>query len=186
MARREMESWQLVQLEPSALRQPDEFVSPTHLGTDGRHLAATLYRLARNAGCHESTDGNNVADEGARYLAANGGNERVYSQIASRLAELIDDVRQIHVDLDEKREILTLYVRDKEGTSHPARALSEGTLRFLALSVLESDRTMQGVLCLEERKTEFIRRVFRPYCSYYRTLRWTLRRLSARTTLFVK
>ncbi len=75
---------------------------------------------------------------------------RVYSEIASRLAELIDDVRQIHVDLDEKREILTLYVRDKEGTPHPARALSDGTLRFLALSVLENDPTMQGVICLEE------------------------------------
>ena len=150
MARREMESWQLVQLEPSALRQPDEFVSPTRLGADGRHLAATLYRLARNAGRQESTDGSRVADEAVPYLAANDGNERVYSQIASRLAELIDDVRQIHVDLDEKREILTLYVRDKEGTPHPARALSDGTLRFLALSVLENDPTMQGVLCLEE------------------------------------
>ena len=121
MARREMESWQLVQLEPSALRQPDGFVSPTRLGTDGRHLAATLYRLARNSGRHESTEGSKVADEAVPYLAVNGGNERVYSQIASRLAELIDDVRQIHVDLDEKREILTLYIRDKEGTPHPAR-----------------------------------------------------------------
>ena len=150
MARREMESWQLVQLEPSALRQPDEFVSPTRLGTDGRHLAATLYRLARDAGQQEVRDGTSITDEATRYVAENGGNERVYSQIACRLAELIDDVRQIHVDLDEKREILTLYVRDKEGTPHPARALSDGTLRFLALSVLESDPTMQGVLCLEE------------------------------------
>ena len=62
----------------------------------------------------------------------------------------MDDVHEIHVDLDEKREILTLYVKDGEGTPHPARALSDGTLRFLALSVLESDPTMQGVLCLEE------------------------------------
>ena len=52
-ARREMEAWQLVQLEPGAMRQPDEFVSPTHPGTDGRHLAATLYRLARSAEQYE-------------------------------------------------------------------------------------------------------------------------------------
>ena len=52
IARREMESWQLVQLEPSAMRQPDEFVSPTHLGADGRHLAATLHRPARK--CREA------------------------------------------------------------------------------------------------------------------------------------
>ena len=150
IARREMESWQLVQLEPSALRQPDEFVSPTRLGPDGRHLAATLYRLARDAGQQEVRDGNGIPAAGVRYAAPNGESERVYGQISNRLAELIDDVRQIHIDLDEKREILTLYVTDKEGTPHSARALSDGTLRFLALSVLESDPTMQGVLCLEE------------------------------------
>ena len=139
-ARREMEAWQLVQLEPTAMRRPDEFVSPTHLGTDGRHLAATLYRLARNA----EQDGH----DGGREPP--GEDVRVYSQITNRLGELIDDVHGIHIDLDEKREIMTLYVQDRDGTPHPARALSDGTLRFLALSVLESDPRMQGVLCLEE------------------------------------
>ena len=147
-ARREMESWQLVQLQPSSLRQPDDYLSPTQLGTDGRHLAATLYRLARSAERQESPDGSQSSRLGA--VATNGEAERVYSQIANRLAEIMDDVHEIHVDLDEKREILTLYVKDGEGTPHPARALSDGTLRFLALSVLESDPTMQGVLCLEE------------------------------------
>ena len=130
VARREMESWQMLQLEPSALRRPDEFVSPTHLGADGRYLAATLYRLARH-------DGQQV--RGA-----------IYSQIANRLAELIDDVNDIDIERDEKRELLTLYVKNGEETQHPARALSDGTLRFLALAVLEIDPQMQGVLCLEE------------------------------------
>ena len=126
VARREMESWQMLQLEPSALRRSDEFSAPAHLGADGRHLAATLYRLARP----------NRAD--------------IYCQIANRLAELIDDVHDIDIERDEKRELLTLYVKNKEGTPHPARALSDGTLRFLALAVLESDPQTQGVLCLEE------------------------------------
>ena len=130
VARREMESWQMLQLEPSALRRPDEFVSPTHLGADGRYLAATLYRLARH-------DGQQVKGS-------------VYSQIANRLAELIDDVHDIDIERDEKRELLTLHVKNGEGTPHPARALSDGTLRFLALAVLEIDPQMQGVLCLEE------------------------------------
>ncbi|MDE0023977.1 MAG: AAA family ATPase [Spirochaetaceae bacterium] len=149
-ARREMEAWQLVQLEPSAMRQPDEFVSPTHLGTDGRHLAATLYRLARSAGQYEH-GGNRVAlGKDLHASAPNGKGLVVFSQIANRLGELIDDVHGIDVDLDEKRELMTLYVRDRDGTPHPARALSDGTLRFLALSVLESDSKMQGVICLEE------------------------------------
>lgn len=129
-ARREMEFWQMLQLEPSALRRPDEFGAPTHLGADGRYLAATLYRLGRH-------DGQQVKGS-------------VYSQIANRLAELIDDVHDIDIERDEKRELLTLYVKNEEGTPHPARALSDGTLRFLALAILEIDPKMQGVLCLEE------------------------------------
>ena len=129
-ARREMESWQMLQLEPSALRRPDEFSAHTRLGADGRYLAATLYRLARH-------DGQQVKGS-------------VYSQIANRLAELIDDVHDIDIERDEKRELLTLHVKNGEGTPHPARALSDGTLRFLALAVLEIDPQMQGVLCLEE------------------------------------
>ena len=150
VARREMESWQLLQLEPSALRKPDEFVSPTRLGPDGSHLAATLHRLARNAGQRPSKG--NSSGPVARLEAepTNGDNEQVYSQVANRLAQLIDDVNGIHVDLDEKRELLTLFVQDRQGTTHPARALSDGTLRFLALAVLETDPKMQGVLCLEE------------------------------------
>ncbi len=129
VARREMEAWRILQLQPAALRQPDEFSSPARMGQDGRHLAATVYRLARSA--DESTS-------------------RTCSQIAIRLSELIDDVRDISIDRDEKRELLTLTALDSEGTRHPARALSDGTLRFLALVVLEMDPETDGVLCLEE------------------------------------
>src|SRR5204862_3368700 len=38
-ARREMQSWTLLQLEPTALRRPDEFSVPTHIESDGSHLA---------------------------------------------------------------------------------------------------------------------------------------------------
>ena len=71
-ARREMEAWQLVQLEPGAMRQPDEFVSPTHLGTDGRHLAATLYRLARSAEQYEHHGNRDALGKGLHTSAPNG------------------------------------------------------------------------------------------------------------------
>lgn len=51
---------------------------------------------------------------------------------------------------DERRELLTLQVSDRHGTPHPARALSDGTLRFLALAVLQLDPQAQGLICLEE------------------------------------
>jgi hypothetical protein len=74
----------------------------------------------------------------------------MYSQVANRLSELLDDVRRVGVDRDDRRELLTLEVTGEDGTTHPARALSDGTLRFLALAVLELDPEVQGVLCLEE------------------------------------
>lgn len=138
VARREMEAWRMLQLEPSALRRPDDFSAPTRLGTEGSHLSATVYRMARNAGS-EDDGGSGDADA-----------SRIYGQIAMRLGELIDDVRNIKIDRDEKRELLTLYAQDGDGTDHPARALSDGTLRFLALVVLEMDPETDGVLCLEE------------------------------------
>ena len=126
-ARREMQSWRLLQLEPAALRQPDEFTAPSHLESNGRHLPASLNRLA-------------TRDDAA--LA--------YSQLANRLSALIGNVRGLRVDRDEKRELLTLLMTSHEGTELPARALSDGTLRFLALSVLELDPETPGLICLEE------------------------------------
>ena len=137
-ARREMEAWRMLQLEPSALRRPDEFDSSRRLGTDGSHLAAALYRLAHDP--EQAVEGSQEKEHAAR----------TYGRIANRLHELIDDVYDVNVDRDEKREILTLYVKEGQETLHPARALSDGTLRFLALALLEMDPEVQGVLCLEE------------------------------------
>ncbi len=137
-ARREMESWRILQLEPSALRMPDEINAPSHLTLNGGHLPATLYRLA------QAPFGN--IEEGM----SNRDPEFIFTKVANRLSTLIGDVRRVWVDRDDKREILTLQVTGSDGTDHPARSLSDGTLRFLALSVLELDVTAQGLICLEE------------------------------------
>lgn len=49
--------------------------------------------------------------------------------------QLVDEVRDVRVDRDEKYELLTLMVRGADDIWHPARALSDGTLRFLALAI---------------------------------------------------
>lgn len=126
-ARREMQSWRLLQLEPTSLRKPDEFTAPTHLESNGAHMAANLARLTTKADP-----------------------ERIYSQISNRLSELIGRVQSIRIDRDEKRELLTLMMTERGGTEFPARALSDGTLRLLALSVLELDPEAQGLICMEE------------------------------------
>jgi len=90
LARREMQSWRLLQLEPSALRKPDDFSAPAKLGPDGSHLPATLYRLARQE-----------KSSGTGEEAHSNQDPQVYARIANRLAELIDDVREISIDRDE-------------------------------------------------------------------------------------
>ncbi len=131
LARNEMRAWRLLHLEPTALRKPDRFLSPRRLGADGSHLASALYSLAHGNGNEN-------------------GQPSAYSRIANRLAELISGVKSVGVDRDEKRELLTLFVTGMDGTPHPARSLSDGTLRFLALSVLELDQQEGGLFCLEE------------------------------------
>src|SRR5262249_50392028 len=74
----------------------------------------------------------------------------VYARVANRLADLIDDVYSVSIDLDERRELLTLLLTGRDRTAYPARALSDGTLRFLALSVLAEEPDAHGLLCLEE------------------------------------
>jgi predicted ATPase len=48
------------------------------------------------------------------------------------------------------REVFTLVLQEKGGLRLPARALSEGTLRFLALCVLLEDPSFTGLICMEE------------------------------------
>ena len=134
LVKREMQSWRLLQLEPSSLRAPDNFTAPSELASDGEHLPATLYHLARPPNRDATVDSS----------------AEVYAEVANRLSELIDDVRSISVDRDESRQLLTIYAKGRDGTTYPARALSDGTLRFLALTVLSIDPDSRGVICMEE------------------------------------
>jgi len=105
------------------------------VGVDGSHLASTLHHLARTA----------AGNGGTRQAGAS-----VFAQVANRLSELVENVHQVGVDEDRQRELLTLQVVDREGAVHAARALSDGTLRFLALAILEMDPGAQGLICFEE------------------------------------
>jgi predicted ATPase len=130
-ARREMESWRRLALEPSALRSADRFIDPQVMGVDGSHLPAALYRVA--------------------HTTPSGDPEQVYARVAGRLSDMTGvQVRDLGVDQDEVRQLLTVHVREPDGMMLPARSLSEGTLRFLALCVLLEDPTVRGMVCMEE------------------------------------
>ncbi|MFF4656932.1 AAA family ATPase [Streptomyces sp. NPDC055103] len=130
-ARREMQSWRRLALEPSALRTSDRYQDPSTMQPDGLHLPRSLDRIAREKS----------PDDPAR----------VYSRVAGRLSDLSGlHVRTLHVEADDTRELLTIKLHEINGMELPARSLSEGTLRFLALCVLLEDPSAQGLLCMEE------------------------------------
>jgi predicted ATPase len=143
LARREMQSWRILQLEPSSLRKPDEFMAKPVMGMDGSHLPSTLFHLATTLKEKNESNQNLI-------VSIEEHEQEVYSEVTNTLSELIHDVSSVSVDKDDKRELLTLMVQGRDGTSHPARSLSDGTLRFLALAILKLDHTAQGLICLEE------------------------------------
>ncbi|MGL4549735.1 MAG: AAA family ATPase [Gemmataceae bacterium] len=126
--RREMESWRSLLLEPSSMRSPSRFSDPRTVDPRGGNLPAAIYRLQRA----EDTPG------------------RVAAQIVNQLARLLDDVHELRLREDEKSETRTVEVRGRDGVFHPARSLSDGTLRFLVLTVVKLDPEGRGLICLEE------------------------------------
>lgn len=125
----ELKSWMKIQFEPSSLRSADEFFNPDpFVSTSGAHLPAALYRLINDSRIKND----------------------VLTEIANRLNELIDSIFEIDIDVDEKRNLLTLTVKGKNKAVFPASSLSDGTLRFLALSIIEQDPNFTGIICLEE------------------------------------
>lgn len=123
-ARREMQSWRFLSLEPSAMRRSNKMHEEGSVGADGGRLAATLHKLYRK-------------------------DENVCSRIASRISKIIP-TSDVKVDVDQVRKLLTVEVKERSGAFLPARALSDGTLRFLALCIMAEDPDFGGLLCFEE------------------------------------
>jgi len=125
---REMESWRTLLLEPSAMRAPSFYQDDRVISPRGANLPGAIYRLEQQ----EKSRG------------------AVTAELANRLANLIDGIRELRVRDDSKTETLTLEVKGADGVFRPAKSLSDGTLRFLVLSTLGLDPEVRGITCLEE------------------------------------
>jgi predicted ATPase len=133
LVKQELQSWRIFHFDPTILRLPNTFEDKADLAPNGANLTALIYRLAQ-----QSTDP-----------------ERVYVELANRLSELWDEIRTIRVDLDPQRQLLTLQAKTPDDTWHDARALSDGTLRFLAMAALALDRQDTGLVGIEEPENGF-------------------------------
>jgi len=123
-AKREMQQWRKLALEPTAMRAPDSVTESSTIAANGAHLAAALYRMSLSQ-------------------------DDVYARVAST-ASALTDVRAVEVDHDPTRDLFTLRAKLGPSDFLPARALSDGTLRFLALSIIEADDKFGGLICMEE------------------------------------
>ena len=94
-------------VEPSALRAPDGFTAPRSMGPSGAHLPATLHDLAQ-----------------AAQRDHPGGERDVYARVANKLSELVENVRGITVDVDDKRQLLSIVMTDLQDWAVAGHAVS--------------------------------------------------------------
>ena len=127
----EMRSWRMLALEPSAMRRPDRYTQAAGIAANGAHIPATLYQSALAASKHGDDE------------------DDVYGMVASRLADLLS-VKRVGILHDDVRRLLSLTIEDDAGLQLPASAISDGTLRFLALAVLAEVSDECAVFCMEE------------------------------------
>ena len=126
-AQAEMCSWRFVALEPSAMRAPDDVVEARPISATGAHIPSSLFRQQ----LQEGDDSN------------------VMNRVRDAIGALVD-IRDLHVVQDRARDTLELRAKIGATPELPARSLSDGTLRFLALSAMKVSHDYFGMLCMEE------------------------------------
>ena len=130
-ARREMQSWRIMALEPSAMRRPDRYTQAPGIAANGAHIPATLQHLS------------NIAPEQGESP------HTVFQMVSIFLSELVP-VKMVSVITDDVRQLLSLEVEEQSGLKLRASSISDGTLRFLALASLAEVVDENAVICMEE------------------------------------
>ena len=130
-ARREMQSWRIMALEPSAMRRPDRYTQAPGIAANGAHIPATLQHLS------------NIAPEQGESP------HTVFQMVSLILSELVP-VKMVSVVTDDVRQLLSLEVEEQSGLKLRASSISDGALRFLALAALAEVVDENAVICMEE------------------------------------
>ena len=130
-ARREMQSWRVLALDPAAMRRPDRYTQAPGIAANGAHIPATLQHLA------------NIAPEQGES------SHTVFQMVSIILSELVP-VKMVSVVTDDVRQLLSLEVEEQSGLRLRASSISDGTLRFLALAALSEVFDENAVICMEE------------------------------------
>jgi predicted ATPase len=126
-AKEEMRNWRFMQLNPEDLRQPT--IQDAKMSYDithsGANLASALFRMK---------------DE----------DEYILVEIGRELIKFLPEYVGVDVINDEANKQFIIKLRHKDGKEFSSRVLSEGTLRLLALTIMQFDEKHKGLLCFEE------------------------------------
>jgi predicted ATPase len=125
-AKEEMKCWKFLQLNPEDLRQAtNKNNGEDVISVSGKNLAAALYRI-------KQTDA---------YLL---------KEISRKLNSFLPNFIEVDVVDDVENKQYLIKIKDVDKKEFSSRVLSEGTLRILALCILEFDDRHTGLLCFEE------------------------------------
>lgn len=122
----ELKSWKFLQLNPEDLRKPtDKSSGEDFISQSGKNLAAALNRISLK-------------------------NDYSLGEISRKLQSFVPNFIQVKVYDDKENKQFVIKLVDKDQKEYSSRVLSEGTLRILALCILEQDYSHTGLLCFEE------------------------------------
>jgi len=125
-AKEEMKSWKFLQLNPEDLRQAtSKNNGEDTISVSGKNLAAALYRIKQE-------DDYNL------------------KEISRKLNKFLPNFIEVDVIDDNENKQYLIKLKDVDKKEFSSRVLSEGTLRILALCILEYDDKHTGLLCFEE------------------------------------
>lgn len=125
-AKEEMKSWKFLQLNPEDLRQAtSKNNGEDTISVSGKNLAAALYRI-------KQTDPYSL------------------KEISRKLNSFLPNFVEVDVLDDKENKQYLISLKDVDKKEFSSRVLSEGTLRILALCILEYDDRHTGLLCFEE------------------------------------
>jgi predicted ATPase len=125
-AKEEMRSWKFLEFNPEDLRQPTSKNNGEDvLSQSGKNLAGVLYRIKQE-------------------------NSYSLKEISRKLQTFLPNFIEVDVVDDNENKQYLIKLKDKDKKEYSSRVLSEGTLRILALCIVEYDDKHTGLLCFEE------------------------------------
>lgn len=130
-ARREMQSWRVLALDPAAMRRPDRYTQPPGIAANGAHIPVTLQHLANIAPQYDDEP------------------EAVFAMVSILVSSVVP-VHMVRVVRDDSRQLLSLELEEYSGVKLKANSISDSALRFLALATLSEVVHEGGVFCMEE------------------------------------